>query len=653
MEELPECNALLDGVRTFPPPPAFSEAAHIKSYQEYLALYKESIEQPEKFWASVASNLHWFQTWDKVLDESTPPFYKWFINGKTNICYNCIDRHLPHHANRTAMIFEGEAGDTLSVTFGQLHAEVCKFANTLLSAGIRKGDRVGIYMPMVPESIYAMLACARIGAVHNVIFGGFAVDSISGRIQDCEAKCVITSDGGYRRGKVIHLKNTVDEALNSCPSVKIVIVVRRHTDRVLPCTMKEGRDFWYHEISQNQATECPAEVMDAEDMLFLLYTSGTTGTPKGIVHTTGGYMIGAYLTTKYVFDIRDSDIYWCTADIGWITGHTYVVYGPLLNAGTILIFEGAPNYPDEGRFWELVEKYKVTIFYTAPTAIRTFMRWGDSWPNRRDLSSLRLLGSVGEPINPEAWMWYHTVIGRERCPIVDTWWQTETGSILLTPIPGATTTKPGSATFPFFGVEPAVLTEEGQETDYGFLAIKKPWPSMLRGIYNAPERYRNGYWCKWEGKYYYPADGAIKDNEGYYWIIGRLDDIVNVSGHRVSTAELEGIAIKIHGVAESAFIGIKHEIKGQSIVGFVILKEGTEPTPHIKEAIYNTIGSHVGRFVLPESIIFVPELPKTRSGKIMRRVLRSICEGTSLGNISTLADPVIIDEIIRRYAEAS
>mgnify|MGYP001030554368 FL=1 len=636
---------------SFPPPEGFKQRANIKSFEEYQSLYRESIQSPETFWSKIADELHWFSPWTSVLDESDPPFYKWFLNAKTNIAYNCLDRHLEDHENKTAIMFEGELGDTCSWTYMQVFQETCKFANTLLSLGLRKGDRVAIYMPLVPEAVFAMLACARIGAVHNVIFGGFAAESIRSRILDSTAKMVITSDGGYRRGKVLHLKDIVDEAVHGCDCVEKVLVVRRSQTELLPCQMTEGRDFWYHEVSSNKSSSHEAERMDSEDLLFMLYTSGTTGKPKGIVHSTAGYMIGTYLTTKYIFDIHDEDVYWCTADIGWITGHSYVVYGPMLNRATIFIYEGAPNYPNEGRFWELIEKHKVSVFYTAPTAIRTFMRWGDDWLTRRDLSSLRLLGSVGEPINPEAWMWYHNVVGQQKCPIVDTWWQTETGAIMISPLPGVTTCKPGTATLPFFGVDPVILTEEGEETDYGWLAIRKPWPSMLRGIYGNPERFKQGYFGHWEGKYYYTSDGAMKDSEGYYYIIGRLDDIVNVSGHRISTAELEGVLIEDPVVVEAAVIGVHHEIKGQGLVGFLIIKEGSDGQSLVQR-LNELVGNKIGRFSLLDKIVFVPELPKTRSGKIMRRLLRDIAEKRELGNITTLADPNVIEAIAKQFKDS-
>lgn len=637
----------------FPPSQSFVDQANLKSFSEYQTMYDESINSPSTFWSRIASDLHWFHPWTQVLDKSNHPFFKWFTGGQTNLCYNCVDRHLEAHENKKAIIYEGEPGDSRSLTYRELFEETCKFANTLLNLGVRKGDRVSIYLPLIPEAVISILACARIGAIHNVIFGGFAVDSIRGRLIDSQSKLVITADGGYRRGRVIPLKDLVDEGVEGCPSVEKILVIKRRQDVDLPCQMKPDRDFWYHDACQGRLPTHEAQHMDAEDMLFLLYTSGTTGSPKGIVHTTAGYMVGAYLTCKYVFDLKPSDIYWCTADVGWITGHTYVVYGPLLNAATILIYEGAPDFPDKSRFWSIIEKYSVSIFYTAPTAIRTFMKWGDEFPSQKNLSSLRLLGSVGEPINPEAWLWYHRVIGSSKCPIVDTWWQTETGSILLTPIPGVTTTKPGSATLPFFGIIPEILDENGNKTDYGSLVIKEPWPSMLRGIYLNDERYRNGYWGQFEGKYYCTSDGAMIDEDGYYWIIGRLDDIVNVAGHRVSTAELEGTVIENHAVAESAFVGVYHEIKGQGIIGFVILKQGEKPSGELKKQLNELIGHKLGKFEIPEKIVFVADLPKTRSGKIMRRLLRDIAEGRPLGNTTTLADPGVVEQILKDFHEGS
>lgn len=637
--------------RQFHPPEAFSRQAHIPSMEEYGKLYKKSIHNPVSFWESVANELVWFQKWDKALDESEAPFYKWFVNGKTNIAYNCLDRHLESALrNKAAIIWEGEAGDQRTLTYTQLHKQVCRFANALKNLGIGRGDRVAIYLPMVPELVISTLACARLGAVHSVIFAGFSAEAIRDRVLDCEAKLVITADGGWRRGNILPLKNIVDEAMQDCACVKHIIVVKRGDNDSFPCHMKEGRDYWYHDIIDGVSAECAAEPMDSEALLFLLYTSGTTGKPKGIIHTTGGYMVYTYITAKYVFDLKPQDVYWCTADIGWVTGHSYTVYGPLANAATVLIYEGAPNWPDKGRFWKMVEEHAVTIFYTAPTAIRSFMKWGDEWPNKYNLSSLRLLGTVGESINPEAWIWYHQTIGKGRCPIVDTWWQTETGGIMLTPLPGCTSTKPGSATLPFFGIEAAVLSEEGKEVEAGILAICRPWPGMLRGIYGDSQRYKQTYWSKWPGKYF-PGDGAKKDKDGYYWILGRIDDVVNVAGHRIGTAELESVFVEHESVAEAGVIGIEHEIKGQCLVCFISLKEGRQATENLAQELKEWIGKKIGRFAMPEKIVFAADLPKTRSGKIMRRLLRDIASGRALGNVTTLADANVVEQLKKKYEE--
>ena len=632
--------------RLFPPAEAFSSAAHIPSREAYDALYAKSIADPEAFWAEVADEFTWYKKWDSVLDRSEAPFFKWFDGGQTNITVNCIDRHIDGpNRNKAAVIWEGEPGDSRVLTYFDLYREVNKFANGLRSLGVKKGDRVAIYLGMVPELLTACLACARIGAVHTVIFGGFSSDSIRDRVRDCDARLVITGDGAWRRGKVIPLKDTVDAAIEGLDCVKDVVVVRRGRANSFPCEFTEGRDHWYHRLVQGASVHCEPEVMDAEDMLFLLYTSGTTGKPKGIIHTTAGYMVYSYLTTKYTFDLKPEDVYWCTADIGWITGHSCMAYGPTLNAGTQVIYEGAPNYPDNGRFWDIIEKFGVTTFYTAPTAIRAFMKWGDQWVDKHDLSSLRLLGTVGEPINPEAWIWYHEKIGSGKCPIVDTWWQTETGGHMLTPIPGAIATKPGSATVPFFGIEPMVLTEEGEEVDAGILAIKNPWPGMLRGVYGDPERFKDTYFSKWDGKYYLPGDGVRRDEDGYFWILGRIDDVVNVSGHRIGTAELESVFVEHKAVAESAVVGVDHSIKGQALVAFVTLKEGSEPGNIVRPELVSMVDQSIGKFARPEAILFTSDLPKTRSGKIMRRLLRAITTGGDLGNTTTLADPSIVDEL--------
>jgi acetyl-CoA synthetase len=645
-------DTVLEEGRKFKPPQAFAHRAIMKSADEYRKKYRESIDDPDGFWGKIADELHWYNRWDEVLDESEAPVYKWFVNGKTNICYNCVDRHVEAgNGKKTAILWEGEPGDRASLTYEELLREVQICANALKKMGIKKGDRVAVYLPMIPELAVTMLACARIGAIHSVIFAGFSAESIKDRVLDMEAKMVITSDGGWRRGKVLPLKDIVDEAIKDVDVVESVLVFKRSPDpEPYPCTFQDGRDHWYHDVIQGLPAECPPEQMDAEDMLFLLYTSGTTGKPKGIIHTTGGYMTYTYLTTKLIFDLRPEDVYWCTADIGWITGHSYIVYGPLANCATAVIFEGAPNWPDEGRFWDIVQRYKVSIFYTAPTAIRAFMKWGDSWPNKYDLSSLRLLGTVGEPINPEAWIWYHKVIGKENCPIVDTWWQTETGGIMITPLPGFVETKPGSATIPFFGIDAAILTESGEEAEAGLLAIRKPWPGMLRGIYGDSGRFKNTYYGKWDG-IYFAGDGAKKDKDGYYWILGRVDDVVNVAGHRIGTAELESVFVEHAAVAESAVIGVRHEIKGQALAAFVSLRQGYKGTPELEKELTDMVIEKIGKFAVPERVIFTADLPKTRSGKIMRRLLRDVAEGRALGNVTTLADSSVVEKLKEKYTE--
>lgn len=649
--DMKQLDTVLKEARRFKPAESFRKRAHIGSEAEYRRLYKESIHNPRKFWARVAGELHWFKKWNTVLDAKKAPFYRWFVGGKTNLAYNCLDRHLDSATrHKAAIVWEGEPGDRRVLTYGDLHRDVCVFANALKALGIRKGDRVAVYLPMTPELVISVLACARIGTVHTVIFAGFSAESIRDRVQDCQAKAVITGDGGWRRGKVLPLKDIVDEALTDAPSVKNVVVVRRGATDPFPCHMTEGRDHWYHDLIDGVSSDCPAEKMDSEDMLFLLYTSGTTGKPKGIIHTTGGYMVFTYLTTKYVFDLKPEDMFWCTADIGWVTGHSYIIYGPLQNGATCLVYEGAPDWPNRGRFWEMVERYRVNIFYTAPTAIRAFMKWGDEWPAKSDLSSLRLLGSVGEPINPEAWMWYQKAIGGKKCPIVDTWWQTETGGIMITPLPGVTETKPGSATHPFFGVDAAILNDAGKEVDAGYLAIRKPWPGMLRGVYGDPERYRQTYWSKWPGVYF-PGDGARKDKKGYYWIVGRVDDVVNVAGHRIGTAELESIFVEHPRVAESAVIGVAHELKGQALVAFVSLRDGVSGTEGLDKELKEWVVKKIGKFAIPDRIVFASDLPKTRSGKIMRRLLRDVAEGRALGNVTTLADASVVEKLKTQYEE--
>ena len=636
--------------RKFNPDPQFVKQAKIAGIDAYKELYQRSIEKPLEFWSDVANELHWFKPWEKVLDESNAPFYQWYTNAKTNISYNCLDRQIEEgKGDKVAFYWEGETGDKKAFTYKELLNEVCRFSNALKSFGVKKGDRIALYLPMIPELIFAVLACARIGAVHSVIFAGFSSESIRDRVEDCQARMVITADGGYRRGKILELKKIVDEGVSHCSSISEVLVIKRGGEVVIDCPMTEGRDFYYDAISADYSSVCPAEEMGSEDLLFLLYTSGTTGKPKGIMHTTAGYQVFSYITSKYVFDLNDKDVYWCTADVGWITGHTYIVYGILQNGATQVIYEGAPNHPEPDRFWNIIEDYKVTTFYTAPTAIRAFMKWGDHWLEGKDLSSLRLLGTVGEPINPEAWMWYHEKIGSSRCPIVDTWWQTETGGHLLTPIPGAIPTKPGCATVPFFGIEPLVLNEEGKEVDVGILAIKHPWPGMLRGIYGDQERYIDTYWSKWNGRHYFPGDGARIDEDGYYWILGRVDDVVNVSGHRIGTAELESIFVEHESIAEAAVIGIKHDIKGQGLLAFATVIQGKSSDELLEKDLIQLVDKRIGKFARPEKIIFSSDLPKTRSGKIMRRLLRSIADGEDLGNITTLADPSVVDEIRKQF----
>ena len=639
--------------RKFAPSSEFVDAAHISGDSAYRALYEKSVQDPEAFWAEAAGELHWFKKWDTVLDDSDAPFFRWFDGSRTNLSYNCLDRHIDAgRGDKIAIHWEGEPGDSRDISYSQLHLEVCRLANALKSRGVQKGDRIAVYLPMIPELAIAVLACARIGAVHSVIFAGFSADSIRDRVLDSETRMVITADGGYRRGKMLELKKIVDEGVANCDCVKDVIVVKRGDDHPVACPMVDGRDSWYHDLVAHVDDNCPAEEMEAEDLLFLLYTSGTTGKPKGIMHTTAGYQVFSYLTSKYIFDLKQDDVYWCTADVGWITGHTYIVYGIMQNGVTQVMYEGAPNHPDEGRFWEIIEKYKVSIFYTAPTAIRAFMKWGDDWVTGKDISSLRLLGTVGEPINPEAWIWYHRLIGAERCPIVDTWWQTETGGHMLSPMPGATATKPGCATVPFFGVEPAILADDGSEVEAGILAIKKPWPGMLRGIYGDPQRFKDTYWCKWDGKYYFPGDGARRDEDGYIWILGRVDDVVNVSGHRIGTAELESVFVEHKDVAESAVVGIPHEIKGQGLVAFVTVIDGRDQDDLLRKELVAMIDKGIGKFARPERVLFSSDLPKTRSGKIMRRILRDIAEGKELGNVTTLADPTVVEELQKQYLEA-
>jgi acetyl-CoA synthetase len=632
--------------RVFPPPAEFAKKAHIKSMEELEALRAEASADPEKFWARMAEGeLHWFKKWDTVLKWDSP-HAEWFAGGKINISYNCLDRHLgTWRRNKAALIWEGEPGDSRTLTYQQLHTEVCRFANVLKKQGVERGDRVALYMPLIPELAISMLACARIGATHSVVFGGFSSTALIDRINDAQCKLVVTADGGWRRGKEVKLKPAVDEALKETPSVRSCVVVRRTGSNI---HMESGRDHWWHELMETVDRNCAAEELDSEQPLFILYTSGTTGKPKGILHTTGGYLLQAHLTTKWIFDIKDEDIYWCTADIGWVTGHSYVVYGPLSNGATALMYEGAPNWPEPDRFWDIIERHRVNTLYTAPTAIRAFIKWGEQWPLKHDLSSLRLLGTVGEPINPEAWMWYHRIIGKEHCPIVDTWWQTETGAIMITPLPGATPTKPGSATKPFPGIEVDVMTRDGQPVganEGGYLVITKPWPGMLRTIYGDDERYREQYWSQIEGVYF-AGDGARRDQDGYFWIMGRIDDVINVAGHRLGTAEIESALVSHEAVAEAAVVARPDDLKGSAIIAFVTLEGERTPTDQLKEELRQHVAKEIGALARPDEIRFADALPKTRSGKIMRRLLREIAtSGSVAGDVTTLEDFSVLETL--------
>ncbi len=646
--------ALLLEQRRFPPPAQLREHAWVRDE----SVYAEAERDPEGFWARAAGEFVWFRRWDRVLEWNLP-YARWFVDGRTNISVNCLDRHL-EGARRTkrALVWEGEPGDSRAFTYEELHREVCRFANVLKSLGVRRGDRVALYLPMIPELPIAMLACARIGAPHTVVFGGFSAESLRDRINDAQAKVLVTADGGWRRGNVVPLKRNADEALEGTPSIQHAVVVRRIGEgaggsSAAAVGLRPGRDHWWHEVVAGASDRCDPEEMDSEDLLYILYTSGTTGQPKGIMHTTGGYMVGTALTHKWIFDLKEEDVYWCTADIGWVTGHSYIVYGPLANGATSVMYEGTPDFPDRDRFWAVVENLKVTILYTAPTAIRTFMKWGPDYPARRDLSSLRLLGTVGEPINPEAWIWYHTHIGEGRCPIVDTWWQTETGMILITPLPGVTTLKPGSATHPFPGVGADVVNERGAPVganEGGYLVLTRPWPAMLRGIYGDPERYQAQYWERFPGVYF-TGDGAKRDEDGDLWLLGRVDDVINVSGHRIGTYEVESALVDHAAVAEAAVIGVTHEIKGQAIAAFVTLKEGQQAGASMVDVLKAHVTKKIGAMARPEQILFTAELPKTRSGKIMRRLLRDIAEGRVLGDTTTLADPTVVQSLKDRYEE--
>ena len=628
---------MLNERRVFPPPEEFCSRARISSEEDYRRMCAEAEAAPEKFWGEVASELHWFEPWQKVLDWNAP-WVKWFVGGKLNLSYNCLDRHMAGwRRNKAAIIWEGEPGEVETLTYQQLLVEVQKFANVLKSLGVKTGDRVAIYMGMTPALPIALLACARIGAPHTVIFGGFSANALVDRINDCQATVVVTQDGGWRRGAEIKLKPVVDEALRHCASIKHCVVYKRTGSAV---EMVHGRDVWWHEQMELAAPECPAEPLDAEHPLYLLYTSGTTGKPKGILHTTGGYSVGVYATTQWVFDIRDEDTYWCTADIGWVTGHSYIVYGPLQNGATVLMYEGAPTWPEPDRFWKIVERHQVSILYTAPTAIRAFMRLGEQWPRRYEMKSLRLLGSVGEPINPEAWMWYRENIGRGRCPIVDTWWQTETGMILISPLPGVTATKPGSATRPLPGVAADIVTREGETVPQGggYLVVRKPWPAMLRTIYGDDERYQRQYWSQMPG-IYFTGDGARRDEDGYFWIMGRIDDVINVSGHRLSTMEVESALVAHPKVAEAAVVGRPDDLKGQAISAFVTLQAGVNPSDELREELRRWVAKEIGSLAKPDDIRFTEGLPKTRSGKIMRRLLRDLAAGVEIqGDTTTLED---------------
>ena len=647
---LAEIADLLQEDRSFEPSAAFRAEANVRDE----SVYARADADPERFWADFASELEWSTPWTRVL-EWNPPHAKWFVGGTLNASVNCVDRHVRGpRRNKAAIVWEGEPGDRRTLTYFDLYRQVSQFANVLKRLGVKRGDRVALYLPLVPELAIAMLACARIGAVHSVVFGGFSSESLRDRINDAQATVLVTADGGWRRGQVVPLKQMADEALKGTPSIQHVVIVQRLHGSPVPVHVEEGRDHWYHRLMQDAPYTCEPEKMDAEDMLYILYTSGTTGKPKGIVHTTGGYLVGTYATTKWVFDLKEDDVYWCTADIGWVTGHSYVVYGPMANGATVVMYEGAPDWPKKDRFWEIVERYGVTIFYTAPTAIRAFMRWGTEWPSGRDMSSLRLLGSVGEPINPEAWVWYHRYIGGERCPVVDTWWQTETGAIMITPLPGIVSTKPGSATRPFPGIKAEIKNDKGETLEGaggGLLVLTRPWPAMLRGIYGDPERYVQQYWSRWTPEIYVTGDGAKRDADGYFWLLGRVDDVLNVAGHRIGTMEVESALVDHPRVAEAAVVGRPHDIKGQAVAAFVTLKEGTAGSETLVAELKEHVVKKIGAIARPDDVIFAADLPKTRSGKIMRRLLRDIANGKALGDTTTLADPAVVARLKEQYQD--
>jgi acetyl-CoA synthetase len=647
-----DIDVLLHENRRFPPPEHFKRTAHVTSQE----LTDYAARDPEGFWAGMAADLEWYRKWDTVL-EWKPPHCKWFLGGKLNVSVNCVDRHVRGvRRNKAALVWEGEPGDRRTLTYWDLYVDVNRFANVLKSLGVRRGDRVAIYLPLIPEVVVAMLACSRIGAIHSVVFGGFSPDSLRDRINDAAATVVITADGGYRRGQVVPLKRNTDKAIAECPTIKHVVVVQRRPGSLGDeafAQMTEGRDHWWHRLMQDASPRCEPEQMDAEDVLYILYTSGTTGKPKGIVHTTGGYLTGVAATTRLVFDLRDEDVFWCTADVGWVTGHSYLVYGPLANGATCVMYEGAPDWPEKNRFWDMCERLGVTILYTAPTAIRAFMKWGDQHPAKHDLSRLRLLGTVGEPINPEAWMWYHKHIGGERCPIVDTWWQTETGAIVISPLPGVTSTKPGSATQALPGYAADLLDTQGKpiKVGGGLLALTRPWPSMLRTIWGDDARYVETYFTKWPNRpdVYFPGDGAKRDEDQYFWILGRVDDVLNVAGHRIGTMEVESALVEHPAVAEAAVVGKAHEMKGQALAAFVTLREGHVATPALRDELREFVAEKIGAIARPDDILFSADLPKTRSGKIMRRLLRDIAEGRALGDTTTLADPNVVSRLKEQY----